>query len=723
MRHRVGLIVPAGQRWSCPAGLLAVLLLASGLAAAEWTVGVYMCADNGMNDQAYVDLAEMLRIGSSSEVNIVVQVDNAARDSNPGCRRYLVAKDRLVLQSELGEIDMADSLALADFFGFMKQRFPARRYGLVLWDHGNGWYRGEMQAKSIFFDESHGDVMGVAGGELAAALRLGEKRLGRRLTFLGFDACLMQMAEVAAECAPYCDYLLGSEGLVPWGGFDYTELTGALVARPTATPPEFLPEMCAAYVAAYPGEDVCLSALDMRQLDRLLPVLRATIADSIDAGGPGLRLAREQVQTFSLNPNRPPCPADGHVDLIHLFALLPGAGTGAMRQAFNPLVVASRCGGSGYAAARGAAVWFPFGYLEFKARADEYRGLVWADSSGWLGFLNRYYGKDDVKPEQPVLTGTAAGGRGDARLHWRSCYDIAPVTYRLYEGTGPHDALVDYCDSLGRWSAVGWTVSTLNARSQPGSFFSGAGANLDNQLVLVNGLNLPGGGLLSFYARYNTEESEDSLGRICRDVCYVEWSADRVNWQALDSLYGSEAAWSERRYLLPAGSGVWLRLRYVTNESVNGPGVFVDDIRVQAFDKLRLAAGPIAETTARVFNLGRDTAGYYYCVTATDSFGNVSMASQLFRLEVETWAEPYTLPAPFSGPCRLRIDFPPDERPDVRIYTLSGVLVREFADVAVREFEWDGKNERGRELADGLYIVAVQGANFRKLGKIAKVSR
>jgi len=713
----------AGQLTGWPASFIVLLLLVPMTEAAEWTVGIYMCADNGMNDQAYVDLAEMMRIGSSSEVNIVAQVDNAARDSHPTGRRYLVAKDRLVLQAELGEIDMADTLELAGFIGFMKQRFPAKRYGLVLWDHGNGWYQGGVQARSIFIDESHGSVMGVAGGELRAALRLGQARLGRRLTFLGFDACLMQMAEVAAECAPYCDYLLGSEGLVPWGGLDYTELAGVLVARPTATPEEFLPEICAAYVEAYPGEDVCLSALDMRQFDRLLPVLAATIADSVDPTGADLRRAREQVQTFALNPNRSPSPADDHIDLIHLFALLPGAGTGSLRQAFNPLVAANRTGGTGYAAARGAAVWFPSGYLEFKAQARAYRGLTWADSSGWLQFLNRYYGQDDVKPDQPVLAGSVAGRRGDARLHWSPSYDIAPVTYRLYEGTGPRDVLVDYCDSLGRWSAVGWTTSMRYARSQPRSFFSGSESNLDNQLVLVNGLNLPGGGLLSCYTLFSTEESEDSAGRISRDVGYVEWSSDRVSWHALDSLYGSELVWTERRYLLPAGTSVWLRLRYVTNEAVNGLGVFVDDIRVQAFDQLRLAAGPLRDTSALVFNLSRDTAGYYYCVTATDSFGNVSKVSQLFRLPVETWAEPYTRPAPFSGECKLVVDFPADERPDVRIYTLSGTLVKAFADVNTREIEWDGCNESRRNLADGLYIVAVQGANFRKLGKIAKVSR
>jgi len=151
--------------------------------------------------------------------------------------------------------------------------------------------------------------------------------------------------------------------------------------------------------------------------------------------------------------------------------------------------------------------------------------------------------------------------------------------------------------------------------------------------------------------------------------------------------------------------------------------VFIDDMKVYSFDAMRTVAADIPDTTAAVFGVPRDTAGYYYVVTATDSFGNVSMASQFCNVEVKTWAEPYTRPAPFSGQCELVLDFPTGETPDVLIYTLSGMLVRRFEDVGERVLGWDGTNESGRPLADGLYVVAVQGRDFRKLGKIAKVAR
>ncbi len=49
--------------------------------------------------------------------------------------------------------------------------------------------------------------------------------------------------------------------------------------------------------------------------------------------------------------------------------------------------------------------------------------------------------------------------------------------------------------------------------------------------------------------------------------------------------------------------------------------------------------------------------------------------------------------------------------------------MRRFDGVSERVLEWDGNNASGRLLADGLYIVAVQGRDFQKLGKIAKVAR
>jgi hypothetical protein len=693
--------------------------------AARWTVGVYMCADNSMSEVADLDIAEMERVGSTPDVNVVVQVDRAALDPRPDCYRYFVRKGGVDTLADLGEVDMADPATLAGFAGFLRSRYPATNYMLVLWDHGNGWYPGYgPRASAIFIDDSHTHEMGVAGGELAQAMAGVKQALGKRARILVFDACLMGMVEVAAEVLNDCDYLVASEALVPTSGLPYDKLLDRLTSAPTRAPAELLPGVCADYVETYPGQQVALSGLDMAALARALGVMAATLRDSLDAASPVLRAIRTEVQTMP--------GYSFHADLIHFLELAagiitfpeePSMSVNALLTALHSVVIANeRC--PWLEKASGIAIWFPDNYLALKRLAASYLTLDFAQESGWPQFLNRFFGTDDVKPDQPTITQVRQGGRGDARLWWSSCFDLAPVRYRLYEATAPGEVFNDDASGLSNWISFGWTVDSQQVYSDPAAFFSGSGSNLANSIESADPLQLPGGGLLSFHAWYKTKEELDSdSGDISRNVCYVEWSPDQSMWHTLDSFYGDNRSWHERRYVLPPTEKMYLRFRYVTGSSANDPGVFIDDIKVYSFDAMRTVAAEIPDTTAAVFGVPRDTAGYYYFVTAADSFGNVSMASQFHRVDVENWAEPYTRPAPFAGECELVLDFPAGETPDVFIYTLSGTLVKRFEDVSGHVLKWKGDNSSGKPLADGLYIVAVQGREFRKIGKIAKVAR
>ena len=706
-------MLPNPRPWCLGAFVVIFLsVLFAPASAAQWTVGVYMCADNGMNDQADIDIAEMEQVGSTGNVNVVVQVDRAARDPRPGCYRYFIRKGGADTLADLGKVDMADTATLAGFAEFLRGRYPAKNYMLVLWDHGNGWYPG-YRASAIFIDDSHGHEMGVAGGEFAQAMVGVKQALGKRVRILAFDACLMGMIEVAAEVGDACDYMLASEAMVPIDGLPYDKFLGRLTGRPTGTPAELLPDICSDYVEEYPGQQVALSALEMSRLDPALELMATTIRGGIDPASDDVRAARAAVHTMPGN--------SFHIDLLHFLELLAGNGADSLMASFRPAVIANQRS-AGFENASGLAIWFPDNYLALKASVESYMTLNFAGESGWPQFLNRYFGTDDLKPEQPVIAQRQQGNRSDVRLWWNSCFDLAPVRYDLYEATRPEEVFRDNSDDFSNWINLGWTTSTQQAHSGQTSFFSGSANSLANFIESAEPLRLYGGGLLSFYAWYATQEDWDSLAGFTRDICYVEWSPDRGTWHALDSLYGENRSWQERRYLLPPAAEMYLRFRYVTGPSLNEQGVFIDDMKVYSFDAMRTVAADIPDTTAAVLGVPRDTTGYDYFVTATDSFGNVSMASQFCRVEIKTWAEPYTRPAPLAGECELVLDFPAGETPDVLIYTLSGTLVRRFKGVSEHVLDWDGKNEAQRELADGLYVVAVQGRDFRKLGKIAKVA-
>ena len=724
------------------AAVLLTAILVLPATATEWTVGVYMCADNGMNEQSYADIAELAETGSSQDVNFVVQVDRSATDSLAGCRRYYIARDHVEPLRELGETDMADPQTLIDFASYLAQYYPARNYALVLWDHGNGWTQSVAGGpgspgndrgwphRSIFIDASgSGSTMSVAGGELARALAGASAALGKRIRLLGFDACFMGMAEVAAEASGSCDYMVAAEGLAPLGGWPYDEFASLVTHGYDQSPAAWLPALCSAYVAQYPGEDVSLSALDLGRLDHALGLWAQDI-DVRSAGDPALHDARAHAQTFSDNSQRPPVPADDQIDLIDFWRRIPGGG--AVAAALDSVVVANTTGGA-LSNARGLACWFPARYLALKYTYKPYLGLRFADAVSWLQFLNRYFGADDIRPEQPHVVTVQPGSANSVRLWWNRCFDLAPVSYQVQAARDLTMAFSDDCDSLGRWRSVGWTVSDV-AHSGLHSLASGAGSNRADTLELVLA-DTDSVRLIEFYARFNTEETADSTG-IRHDACYVE-RLDGAGWHVFDSLYGRQDSWLECRYLvLPSGgSGTrsvlsdntvmspgGLRFRYVTGTGANSGSVYIDDVRLYEAPGLRSVTAENGDTTALISDLARDLAGQRFIVTARDSFGNAAMASRDEATAFDRYAEPYSVPGPFGDSCSIVIDAPAGAA-TVSIYTLSGVLVRRFADTQAREIAWDGRNDAGRAVANGVYLVAVEMDGFRSLGRIAKVAR
>ena len=188
---------------------------------ADWTVMVYLDADNNLELAGLLDLNEMEAAGNADTVNVVVQIDRALGESSghgdwTDGRRYLIGPDEdpsLItseLVAELGEVNMGDPLALSDFIGWSIRNYPANRYALIIWDHGAGW-------NGIAFDSDVG-VTGTADHisllDLQTALQQALAQNGvDRLDVIGFDACLMGQLEVFQAVQPYADYAVGSEEL------------------------------------------------------------------------------------------------------------------------------------------------------------------------------------------------------------------------------------------------------------------------------------------------------------------------------------------------------------------------------------------------------------------------------------------------------------------------------------------------------------------------------
>ncbi|MBN1679843.1 MAG: hypothetical protein JW966_06095 [Anaerolineae bacterium] len=194
---------------------------------AKWTVMIFLAADNNLEAAGLFDLNEMEAVGSTTDVNILVEIDRSADyvdyDGDwAESRRYLVQQDNdtEVINTQplqnLGEINSGSADAVADFAIWGITNFPAEKYMLVLWDHGGAWI-------SHSSDEDTGDDITLP--ELKAGLDRVKAETGiDKFEVLGFDMCLMGQMEVFQTIAPYAHYALGSEENEPGPGWFYVFL-------------------------------------------------------------------------------------------------------------------------------------------------------------------------------------------------------------------------------------------------------------------------------------------------------------------------------------------------------------------------------------------------------------------------------------------------------------------------------------------------------------------
>lgn len=267
----------------------------------DWTIMVYLDADNNLEMAGIDDINEIEMVGSTSEVNIVVQVDripyNVLAANNEGyaddisnnnwttTRRYYITQDFDLVQinslliSDLGELNMGDSQTLIDFANWAVTNYPAKKYLLVIWNHGGG-FRSTGLAKDIAWDDTSGGDK-ITMSELEYALSVISTQAEKKIDIVGMDACLMAMTEVAFQIKNYADIMVTSEENVPGDGWPYDSILSQLVSNPTMTPDQLATNIVDSYIFSYTASDnVTQSAIDLSYMDTLAGQL-STLALSI----------------------------------------------------------------------------------------------------------------------------------------------------------------------------------------------------------------------------------------------------------------------------------------------------------------------------------------------------------------------------------------------------------------------------------------------------------
>ncbi len=271
----------------------------------EWTVMVYLDADNDLESYGIKDINEMEMVGSSSQVNILVQIDRIPYNvlnslyigylddfSNSNwstTRRYYITQDmdlNLInspLLADLGELNMGDPQTLIDFVSWAITNYPARKYLLVLWNHGGGFRSVSFTTKDICWDYSNG-LDKITMPELADALSVISSQAAGKIDILGMDACLMAMTEVAYQVKDFTEIMVTSQEYVPAEGWPYEAILAELIANPSMSKEELATQIVDKYILSYPFKNVTCSATDLSQMDILAgevsALAQAVIADN-----------------------------------------------------------------------------------------------------------------------------------------------------------------------------------------------------------------------------------------------------------------------------------------------------------------------------------------------------------------------------------------------------------------------------------------------------------
>ena len=307
---------------------------------ASWTFMMYI-SDSDLEYFAITDIVEMESIGSSKDVNIIVQFDRwdgydspKSDDESNGdwetAKRFYITRDcdgnlkdheiHSQAVEDIGEINTGDASELVGFVEWAMENYPAENYALDIWDHGGG-------VAGVAYEQSCPDFCYTFGNE-PDKLSLPEidwalKEITNdgidKLQIVGFDACLMSTIEVVEVVYKYAEIMIASEILEPGSGWDYTFLQ-KLIDYPTTTPSELGAEIVTTFVnqggsgtILNPTSSYSLSMLNMSKAEKAISAFKG-LNELVDTSS----IASDLVEVRSKAVHVEPGDSSSAVDLIQL---------------------------------------------------------------------------------------------------------------------------------------------------------------------------------------------------------------------------------------------------------------------------------------------------------------------------------------------------------------------------------------------------------------------
>ena len=441
----------------------------AGSITGKWTVMVWLDGDNNLEASALLDfnemeyglyLAEQGNSNINNELAVIVQIDRVPGYVEYGLdggtdwtntRRYRITSDsntsddmiRSYQLANMEETNMGSAANLKDFITYCKTNYPADNYALILWNHGGG-VRGTPSSttfvsksitksataiepvttpKAVCWDDTNGgDCLYI--GEITDVLTDSED-----VDFLGFDACLMGMAEVAYEYRPADSkfgayYMAASPATEQGDGWEYQNILRRFSGSgnndsdgdpcydaSSVTGSTFAQIVVEEYKDAFSSEsEETMTALDLNYIDEVKDALDelSKVLDNSDSNKTSSEAARSNSMEYFDEAYVSEWVNNPHFDLYdyagRLSSALPSVSTQAdsLKTAVGQCVISS-WGGSSYSGhtsgENGLGFFYPDG--DYNDPGNDIENLYYyewwytsADTNSWWPG-GHYYGNLD----------------------------------------------------------------------------------------------------------------------------------------------------------------------------------------------------------------------------------------------------------------------------------------------------------------------------------------
>lgn len=241
----------------------------------------------------------------------------------------------------------------------------------------------------------------------------------------------------------------------------------------------------------------------------------------------------------------------------------------------------------------------------------------------------------------------------------------------------------DFESSLAAWNVQGdWALVENSATGEfsvtdsPDEFYQNGSTAILSLQTPINLSQATDDVVVELWHKYHTEHDYD--------FCYLDYSTDGTNWTTLSSFDGYPGEWCQEIIPIPqlVNSQVYFRFVLTTDDSVDDPGWWIDQIKILASD----GAGADSEIPPS--------------------------KSELFR----------NYPNPFNPETRIKYSLANSDYVQLAIFNLKGQkirsLVNEYQEPGTKEYIWNGRDNQNKTVSSGIYFYTLRTSNYSKTQKM-----